>query len=85
MSIQANGAPRLLLAKLDVEGAELEALGVLMPLLSRISNLIIEVSPGEPRRVPYTCCALPALCTSDVSMAAPPRALPQDGGRYMQT
>ena len=35
-----------LLAKVDVEGAELGVLETLMPLLPRIDNLLVETSPG---------------------------------------
>ena len=37
---------RVLLAKVDTEGAELGVLHALEPLLPRISNLIVEVAPG---------------------------------------
>ena len=36
----------MLLAKVDVEGAELGVLGVLAPLLPRVSHLVVELAPG---------------------------------------
>ena len=40
------GRARILLAKVDVEGAELGVLRVLAPLLPQIANLVVEIAPG---------------------------------------
>jgi hypothetical protein len=40
------GAPPVLLAKVDVEGAELGVLAAITPLLPRVRNLLVEIAPG---------------------------------------
>jgi hypothetical protein len=40
------GIPPVLLAKVDVEGAELGVLAAIYPLLPRVRNLLVEIAPG---------------------------------------
>ena len=58
-------ASRIVLAKVDVEGAELHALRSLLSTMPKIDNIVIETSPG---------CGSLLLCCEVVARNLPCRA-----------